>query len=220
MEIIAVCDLKKYYETGSQTVKALDNVNLTVNSGEFVAVVGASGSGKTTLLNLLGGIDYPTEGRVIIDGQEIYLLNDEERTIFRRRKIGFVFQAYNLIPILNVYDNVTLPMELDGKRAEPSDVEDILNKLGILDKKYAFPHQLSGGQQQRAAIARALVSKPVILLADEPTGNLDSTAGEEVLQLLLDAKEVYNQTILMITHNGDYARTADRIVQLKDGRIV
>lgn len=220
MPILTAKQLKKYYHQGNNTVKALDGVDLEVEEGEFIAVVGTSGSGKSTLLNMLGGLDYPTAGGVSIRGIEFSKLNDNQLTIFRRRNIGFVFQDYNLVPILNVYDNITLPAELDSTDIDKEFMEDIIESLGLGDKKYALPGQLSGGQQQRVAIARALASKPAILLADEPTGNLDSRTTTEVMGLLKLCKEQYRQTIIMITHNESLAQLCDRVLHIEDGRLV
>lgn len=195
-------------------------MDLSVDDGEFVAVVGTSGSGKSTLLNMLGGLDRPTSGKVIVDGKDIFSLKDEALTIFRRRKIGFVFQAYNLVPVLNVYENIVLPVELDGKNVDKKFVDSIISTLGLEDKVTSLPNQLSGGQQQRVAIARALASKPAILLCDEPTGNLDSRTSQDVLGLLKISSSKYEQTIVMITHNEEIAQMADRIVRIEDGRII
>lgn len=211
--------MKKYYGKGETLVKALDNVSLSIEQGEFVSVVGTSGSGKSTLLHMLGGLDHPTSGTVEVDGQDISQLKDEELTIFRRRKIGFVFQNYNLVPVLNVYENIILPVELDGNQPDKAYVEDILKVLGLDSKKYSLPSQLSGGQQQRAAIARALAAKPAILLADEPTGNLDSATSQDVLSLLKVSSDRFKQTMVMITHNEEIAQLADRIVRIEDGKI-
>ncbi|MCI8635974.1 MAG: ABC transporter ATP-binding protein [Eubacterium sp.] len=219
MEILRTENLKKYYGKGETCVKALDGVNFTVEKGEFVSIVGTSGSGKSTLLNMLGGLDRPTSGSVMIDGKNIGALRDEALTIFRRRKIGFVFQNYNLVPVLNVYENIVLPIELDGNKVDRDFVRHVTETLGLSDKIYALPAQLSGGQQQRVAIARALASKPVILLADEPTGNLDSVTSQEVLELLKATGEQFEQTMVMITHNEEIAQMADRIVRIEDGRI-
>ena len=199
MYILQTSKLKKYYGKGETLVKALDNVSLSIEQGEFVSVVGTSGSGKSTLLHMLGGLDHPTSGTVEVDGQDISQLKDEELTIFRRRKIGFVFQNYNLVPVLNVYENIILPVELDGNQPDKAYVEDILKVLGLDSKKYSLPSQLSGGQQQRAAIARALAAKPAILLADEPTGNLDSATSQDVLSLLKVSSDRFKQTMVMIT---------------------
>ncbi len=219
MEILKASNLKKTYGKGSVEVHALDNVSLTVNKGEFLAIVGTSGSGKSTLLNMLGGLDKPDEGEVIIDGNNLQNMKDEEITIFRRRKIGFIFQAFNLVPVLNVYDNITLPIELDGKKTDKKYIDELITILGLKEKVKSLPTQLSGGQQQRVAIARALASKPAIILADEPTGNLDSKTGLDVLGLLKTTCNKYNQTLIMITHNDEIAQTADRIVRIEDGRI-
>jgi len=220
MEILRTENLKKYYGKGETCVKALDGVDFTVENGEFVSIVGTSGSGKSTLLNMLGGLDRPTSGRVIVDGKNIFSLKEEALTIFRRRKIGFVFQSYNLVPVLNVYENIVLPVELDGNRADRQFVQNIIETLGLESKIYALPSQLSGGQQQRVAIARALAAKPAILLADEPTGNLDSATSADVLGLLKITGERFGQTIVMITHNEEIAQLADRIVRIEDGKIV
>ncbi len=219
MYILQTSKLKKYYGKGETLVKALDNVSLSIEQGEFVSVVGTSGSGKSTLLHMLGGLDHPTSGTVEVDGQDISQLKDEELTIFRRRKIGFVFQNYNLVPVLNVYENIILPVELDGNQPDKAYVEDILKVLGLGSKKYSLPSQLSGGQQQRAAIARALAAKPAILLADEPTGNLDSATSQDVLSLLKVSSDRFKQTMVMITHNEEIAQLADRIVRIEDGKI-
>lgn len=220
MEILMASDLRKTYGKGIAEVHALDNVSLTVNKGEFVAIVGTSGSGKSTLLNMLGGLDKPDAGTVSIDGNELQKMKDEMLTIFRRRKIGFVFQAFNLVPVLNVFDNITIPIELDGKKPDKNYIEELISILGLNDKVNSLPNQLSGGQQQRVAIARALASKPAIILADEPTGNLDTKTGLDVLGLLKTTCHKYNQTLIMITHNQDIAQTADRIIRIEDGRIV
>lgn len=220
MNILETKDLKKYYGTGDNQVKALDNVTLSVEEGELVAIVGCSGSGKSTLLHMLGGLDYPTSGTVKIAGKEIFQLNETELTIFRRRRIGFVFQNYNLVPILSVYENIVLPVELDGRKPEQAFVKDVLQTLGIADKIDRLPGQLSGGQQQRVAIARALIAKPSILLADEPTGNLDSRSTQEVLGLLKLSGERFHQTIIMITHNEALAQLCDRVIHVEDGKIV
>lgn len=219
MEILKTVDLKKYYGTGENMVKALDGVDLSVEEGEFVAVVGTSGSGKSTLLHMLGGLDYATSGNVIVAGKEIFKLNESELTIFRRRNIGFIFQNYNLVPILNVYENIVLPIQLDGEKPDRMFIKEIMQMLGIMEKKSSMPNQLSGGQQQRVAIARALASKPAIILADEPTGNLDSKTSQEVLGLLKLTGEQFHQTIVMITHNDAMAQLADRVIRIEDGRI-
>lgn len=220
MDILQAKDLKKIYGSGNNAVHALDGVNLRVEKGEFVAIVGTSGSGKSTLLHMLGGLDRPTEGTVIVDGQDIFSLKDEALTIFRRRKIGFVFQAYNLVPVLNVYENIVLPIELDGKKINKILIQQIVETLGLENRLDALPNQLSGGQQQRVAIARALASGPAIILADEPTGNLDSRTSQDVLSLLKVTSQKFAQTIVMITHNEEIAQLADRVIHIEDGRIV
>ncbi len=220
MEILQTTNLKKIYGAGENAVHALDGVNISVEKGEFVAIVGTSGSGKSTLLHMLGGLDRPTEGKVIVDGKDISALKDEALTIFRRRKIGFVFQAYNLVPVLNVYENIVMPIELDGAKIDTEFVEQIIHTLGLGERLDALPNQLSGGQQQRVAIARALASAPAIILADEPTGNLDSKTSQDVLNLLKVTGQKFAQTILMITHNEEIAQMADRIIRIEDGRIV
>lgn len=220
MTILQATDLKKIYGTGENQVRALDGVDLEVQKGEFVAVVGTSGSGKSTLLHMLGGLDRPTSGKVIVDGKDIFSLKDEALTIFRRRKIGFVFQAYNLVPVLNVYENIVLPIELDGGKIKKQFVGEIVEMLGLNGRLDALPSQLSGGQQQRVAIARALACAPAILLADEPTGNLDSKTSQDVLSLLKVSSQKFSQTIVMITHNEEIAQMADRIVRIEDGCIV
>lgn len=219
MTILETSDLKKIYGTGENAVHALAGINLKVEQGEFAAVVGTSGSGKSTLLHMLGGLDRPTSGSVTVDGKEIFTLKDEELTIFRRRKIGFVFQNYNLIPTMNVYDNIILPVGLDGNKPDEDYVEKIIETLGLKDKLLNLPNHLSGGQQQRVAIARALASKPAIILADEPTGNLDSRTSQDVLGLLKVTSERFGQTMVMITHNEEIAQMADRIIRIEDGRI-
>ena len=219
MTILSTTHLKKYYGRDESLVKALDDVNLTVEKGEFVSVVGTSGSGKSTLLNMLGGLDRPSSGEVVVDGKNIFSLKEEALTIFRRRKIGFVFQSFNLVPVLNVYENIVLPIELDGNKIDKSFVDSVISTLGLKNKIYALPSQLSGGQQQRVAIARALASKPVILLADEPTGNLDSSTSQDVLGLLKTTGERFAQTMVMITHNEEIAQMAHRIVRIEDGKI-
>ena len=219
MKILETKQLKKYYGSGDTLVKALDGINLSVEQGEFVSMVGTSGSGKSTLLHMLGGLDRPTSGVVRVEGRDISKLKDEELTIFRRRKIGFVFQSYNLVPVLNVYENIVLPIELDGNQMDTAYVKDIIEVLGLEKKKYNLPSQLSGGQQQRVAIARAIASKPAILLADEPTGNLDSVTSQDVLSLLKVTSDRFGQTVVMITHNEEIAQLADRIVRIEDGRI-
>lgn len=212
--------LKKYYKLGDNTVKALDDVNFRVREQEFVAIIGKSGSGKSTLLHMLGGLDVPTSGEVCIAGRNIAGMNREELTIFRRRKVGFIFQSYNLVQDLNVYENIVLPVKLDGKRVDRDFVEEIIQLLQLEDKKAALPGTLSGGQQQRVAIARALAAKPQIILADEPTGNLDSMTSHEVMGLLKVVAKRYAQTIILITHDQDIAQMADRIVRIEDGRII
>ena len=220
MTILQTKDLKKYYGSGDTQVKALDGVDLTVEQGEFVAIVGTSGSGKSTLLHMLGGLDRPTSGTVTVDGKNIFALKDEALTIFRRRKIGFVFQSYNLVPALSVWENIVLPVELDGRKVDRAYVEEVIATLGLEKKLQNLPNQLSGGQQQRVAIARALATKPAILLADEPTGNLDSKTSQDVLSLMKITGQKFSQTMVMITHNEEIAQMADRIVRIEDGRIV
>lgn len=217
MNILQTQNLRKIYGTGETAVHALDGVSLSVEKGTFAAVVGTSGSGKSTLLHMLGGLDRPTSGEVIVDGKNIFSLKDEELTIFRRRKIGFVFQNYNLVPVLNVYENIVLPMQLDGHEPDKSYVEQIVDTLGITDKLNNLPNNLSGGQQQRVAIARALAAKPAILLADEPTGNLDSRTSQDVMGLLKVTNRMFSQTIVMITHNEELAQMADCIFRIEDG---
>lgn len=220
MVILETRDLKKQYGTGETAVHALAGVNLSVENGEFVAVVGTSGSGKSTLLHMLGGLDRATSGKVYVDGKDIFALKDEELTIFRRRKIGFVFQSFNLVPVLSVYENIVLPLQLDGKTVDNAFIGDIAEALGLKEKLNVLPNQLSGGQQQRVAIARALAAKPAILLADEPTGNLDSRTSQDVMGLLKTTSTKFAQTIMMITHNEEIAQLADRIIRIEDGRIV
>ena len=220
MSILETNDLRKIYGSGDTEVKALDGVNLRVENGEFVAIVGTSGSGKSTLLHMLGGLDRPTSGSVIVDGKDIFRLKDEALTIFRRRKIGFVFQSYNLVPVLNVYENIVLPIQLDGRRVDEDFIGKIVKTLGLDGRLDALPSQLSGGQQQRVAIARALAAAPAIVLADEPTGNLDSKTSQDVLGLLKVTSQKFSQTIVMITHNEEIAQMADRIIRIEDGRIV
>ena len=219
MTILSTHDLKKIYGSGESEVRALDGVNFQVEKGEFVAIVGTSGSGKSTLLHMLGGLDRPTSGNVTVDGKEIFTLKDEELTIFRRRKIGFVFQNYNLVPVLNVYENILLPIQLDGDSPDQGYIKEIIDILGLASKLNNLPNNLSGGQQQRVAIARALASKPAIILADEPTGNLDSRTSQDVLSLLKVTGQKFSQTIVMITHNEAIAQMADRIIRIEDGRI-
>lgn len=220
MVILKTENLNKYYGKDENLVKALDKVNIEINKGEFVAIVGTSGSGKSTLLHMLGGLDRASEGKVIVDGKDIFTMNDDNLTIFRRRNIGFVFQSYNLVPILNVYENIVLPIELDGNKIDEAYVDSIIETLGLSEKIYNLPNALSGGQQQRVAIARALATKPSIILADEPTGNLDSKTEQEVLGLLKVTSKKFNQTIVMITHNEQIAQMADRIIRIEDGKIV
>ena len=220
MRILETHDLHKIYGSGDTEVRALDGVNLAVENGEFVAIVGTSGSGKSTLLHMLGGLDRPTSGSVVVDGKDIFQLKDEALTIFRRRKIGFVFQSYNLVPVLNVYENIALPIQLDGRKVDDAFIRQIVKTLGLNGRLDALPGQLSGGQQQRVAIARALAAKPAILLADEPTGNLDSVTSQDVLSLMKVSSQKFQQTIVMITHNEEIAQMADRIIRIEDGRIV
>lgn len=220
MKILETKHLKKYYGEGDSLVKAVDDINISVEKGEFVAIVGTSGSGKTSLLNLLGGLDYADSGEVIIGGQSLLHMKDEERTVFRRRNIGFIFQNYNLVSMLNVYKNVVLPIRLDGNKPDEEFVSEILKLLGLTEKVKNRPNQLSGGQQQRVAIARALAAKRQIVLADEPTGNLDSRTSAEVMGLLQMTSREFNQTIIMITHNEEIAQLADRIIHLEDGKVV
>ncbi|MDY8047763.1 ABC transporter ATP-binding protein [Paenibacillus polymyxa] len=220
MGLLKTQALRKHYGNGDTAVHALDGVNLEVESGEFVAIVGTSGSGKSTLLHMLGGLDRPTSGDVTIDGKDIFTLKDEELTIFRRRKIGFVFQNYNLVPVLNVYENIVLPIELDGKEPDKAHVDKIVHTLGLDHKMNNLPNNLSGGQQQRVAIARALAAKPAIILADEPTGNLDSKTSLDVMGLIKVSSQQFRQTMVMITHNEEIAQMADRIIRIEDGKIV
>ena len=220
MTILETIDLKKTYGKGDTAVHALDGVNLKVENGEFVAIVGTSGSGKSTLLHMLGGLDRPTSGKVFVDGKDIFSLKDEALTIFRRRKIGFVFQSYNLVPVLSVYENIVLPIQLDGGKEDRKYVDQVIETLGLSKKLNSYPNQLSGGQQQRVAIARAIAAKPAIILADEPTGNLDTKTSQDVLGLLKITSERFSQTIVMITHNEEIAQMADRIIRIEDGRIV
>ena len=220
MTILETKDLRKFYGSGDTQVKALDGVDLSVENGEFVAIVGTSGSGKSTLLHMLGGLDRPTSGAVLVDGKDIFSLKDEELTIFRRRKIGFVFQSYNLVPVLSVYENIVRPIQLDGGKVDQSYVNQVIEALGLEQKLQNLPSQLSGGQQQRVAIARALATKPAIILADEPTGNLDSKTSQDVLSLMKVTGQKFAQTMVMITHNEEIAQMADRIVRIEDGRIV
>ena len=220
MSILQTIDLKKYYGTEPNITRALDGVNFSVDEGEFVAVVGTSGSGKSTLLHMMGGLDTPTSGSVFVRDKDISKMNEEQLTIFRRRNIGFIFQNYNLVPILNVYENIVLPVELDGDTADQRFMDNVVNMLGLDDKLKNMPNHLSGGQQQRVAIARALITKPAIILADEPTGNLDSKTSADVLGLIKRTSTEFHQTVVMITHNNDIAHLADRIVHIEDGKIV
>lgn len=220
MDIITIRNLKKYYGSGSSLVKALDGVDLTIAQGEFAAIVGASGSGKTTLLNMMGGLDAPTEGGVIVDGVKLAGLREEQRAVFRRKKVGFIFQNYNLIPTLTVEENILFPLDLDGSEPDENYLEELVELLGLGDKRQAYPGMLSGGQQQRVAIARALMPKPSIILADEPTGNLDSQNGQNVAGLLKMTTELYHRTLVLITHNLELAQLADRVIRMQDGRII
>ena len=220
MEILKVENLTKIYGKGTTKVVALDNVSFSVSKGEFVAIVGASGSGKSTLLHLIGGVDRPTSGNVFIDGKDIYKLDDDKLAIFRRRQVGLVYQFYNLIPILNVEENITLPLDLDNRKANKEYLESLIKLLGLESRKHHLPNELSGGQQQRTSIGRALVTNPTIILADEPTGNLDSKSSDEIVELLRKSNKEYKQTIIMITHNMEIAKCADRIIQIEDGKIV
>ena len=219
MSVLQTIDLKKYYGEEPNITRALDGVNFSVDDGEFVAVVGTSGSGKSTLLHMMGGLDTPTSGSVFVRDKDLSKMNDEQLTIFRRRNIGFIFQNYNLVPILNVYENIVLPVELDGDTADQRFMDDVVNMLGLDDKLKNMPNHLSGGQQQRVAIARALITKPAIILADEPSGNLDSKTSADVLGLIKRTSAEFHQTVVMITHNNDIARLADRIVRIEDGKI-
>jgi len=220
MEILKVENLTKIYGKETTKVVALDNVSFSVEKGEFVAIVGASGSGKSTLLHLIGGVDRPTSGKVFIDGKDIYSLNDDKLAIFRRRQVGLVYQFYNLIPILNVEENITLPLDLDNRKVNDEHLKELLKLLGLENRKTHLPNQLSGGQQQRTSIGRALITNPTIVLADEPTGNLDSKASDEIVELLRKSNKEYRKTIIMITHNMEIAKCADRIIKLEDGKIV
>lgn len=219
MSVLQTVDLKKYYRQGETVTKALDGVSLEINAGEFVSIVGTSGSGKSTLLHMMGGLDSPTSGRVLINGEEISGKNAEQLTVFRRRHIGFVFQNYNLVPVLNVYENIVLPVQLDGRNVDEKLMTEIVNVLGMKDKLEVLPNNLSGGQQQRVSIARALLAKPEIILADEPTGNLDSKTTQDVLSLLKVTSMKFHQTVVMITHNEAIAQLADRIIRIEDGKI-
>ncbi len=220
MEILRVENLSKAYGKGENKVVALDNVSFSVEKGEFVAIVGASGSGKSTLLHLVGGVDRPTKGKVFIDGKNIYEMNDDKLAIFRRRQVGLIYQFYNLIPILNVEENITLPLELDNREVDKKTLKELLELLGLEHRSKHLPNELSGGQQQRVSIGRALITNPAIILADEPTGNLDSKSSDEIVALLKKSNKEYNQTIIMITHNMEIAKEADRIIKIEDGRIV
>ena len=218
--MLKVENLKRYYKTNDVEVRALDGVSFDVEKGQFISIIGASGSGKSTLLHLLGGLDYPTSGKVLIDGTDIYALKDDERTIFRRRNIGFVFQAYNLLPMLNVYENIIIPFGLDGDKVDKKYVDSVIDILEISDQKYKMPNELSGGQQQRVAIARALVTKPSLILADEPTGNLDSKSSSQVVYLLKKINKELGNTILMITHDDAVAQAAEKTIRIEDGKLV
>lgn len=220
MEILKVENLTKIYGEGQNKVVALDNVSFSVEKGEFVAIVGASGSGKSTLLHLLGGVDKPTKGKVFVDGKDIYNLSEDNLAIFRRREVGLIYQFYNLIPILNVEENITLPLELDNRKVNKEDLNNLLKKLGMYNRRTHLPNELSGGQQQRASIGRALITHPAIILADEPTGNLDSKSSDEIVELLRKTNKEYKQTIIMITHNMEIAKIADRIIEIEDGHIL
>ncbi len=220
MEILRVEKLTKVYGKGENKVVALDNVSFSVDKGEFVAIVGASGSGKSTLLHLLGGVDRPTSGKVFINGTDIFKMNDDKLAIFRRRQVGLIYQFYNLLPILNVKENITLPLELDNVKPDEEEVKELLKVLGLLNRSNHLPNELSGGQQQRTSIGRALITKPSIVLADEPTGNLDSKASEEIVLLLKKSNKELKQTIILITHNLEIAKMADRVITLEDGKIV
>ncbi len=220
MEILRVENLNKTYGKGENQVKAVDNVSFSVQKGEFVAIIGASGSGKSTLLHLIGGVDRPTSGKVFIDGKDIYTLNDDNLAIFRRRQIGLIYQFYNLIPVLNVAENITLPTKLDGRDVDERRLNDLLKILGLEKRKYNLPNQLSGGQQQRVSIGRAMMNEPALMLADEPTGNLDSKASEEIISLLRLSNKKYNQTVIVITHDEKIALEADRIITIDDGKII
>ena len=220
MEILRVENLCKQYGKGENKVIALNNVSFKVNKGEFVAIVGASGSGKSTLLHLIGGVDRPTSGKVFIDGKDIYKFNDDELAIFRRRQVGLIYQFYNLIPILNVEENITLPLKLDNKNIDKQRLDELIKVLGLEERRTHLPNELSGGQQQRTSIGRAMITNPAIILADEPTGNLDSKASDEIVTLLKKSNKDYKQTIIMITHNLEIAKVADRIIKIEDGKIV
>lgn len=220
MEILRIENLNKIYGKGDNQVKAVDNVSFSVEKGEFVAIIGASGSGKSTLLHLIGGVDRPTSGKVFIEGKDIYSLNDDNLAIFRRRQIGLIYQFYNLIPVLNVAENITLPTKLDGRDVNEKRLDELLKTLGLEKRKYNLPNQLSGGQQQRVSIGRAIINEPALMLADEPTGNLDSKASEEIISLLKLSNKKYNQTVIVITHDEKIALEADRIITIDDGKII
>ena len=220
MEILKIENLNKIYGKGDNQVKAVDNVSFSVEKGEFVAIIGASGSGKSTLLHLIGGVDRPTSGKVFIEGKDIYSLNDDNLAIFRRRQIGLIYQFYNLIPVLNVAENITLPTKLDGRDVDEKRLDELLKTLGPEKRKYNLPNQLSGGQQQRVSIGRAIINEPALMLADEPTGNLDSKASEEIISLLKLSNKKYNQTVIVITHDEKIALVADRIITIDDGKII
>jgi len=219
MEILKVENLSKFYGKGETQVKALDHVSFSINQGEFVAIVGPSGSGKSTMLHMLGGVDRPTSGKVIINGTNIYSLNNDELAVFRRKEIGLIYQFYNLIPVLNVEENITLPVHLDNNKVEKKKLDEIIETLGLKDRRKHLPNQLSGGQQQRVSIGRSLIATPSIILADEPTGNLDSKNSREILDLLKKSNKEYNQTLIMITHDNDIAKEADRIITIEDGKM-
>ena len=220
MEILRIENLNKIYGKGDNQVKAVDNASFSVEKGEFVAIIGASGSGKSTLLHLIGGVDRPTSGKVFIEGKDIYSLNDDNLAIFRRRQIGLIYQFYNLIPVLNVAENITLPTKLDGRDVDEKRLDELLKTLGLEKRKYNLPNQLSGGQQQRVSIGRAIINEPALMLADEPTGNLDSKASEEIISLLKLSNKKYNQTVIVITHDEKIALEADRIITIEDGKII
>ena len=220
MEILKIENLNKIYGKGDNQVKAVDNVSFSVEKGEFVAIIGASGSGKSTLLHLIGGVDRPTSGKVFIEGKDIFSLNDDNLAIFRRRQIGLIYQFYNLIPVLNVAENITLPTKLDGRDVDEKRLDELLKTLGLEKRKYNLPNQLSGGQQQRVSIGRAIINEPALMLADEPTGNLDSKASEEIISLLKLSNKKYNQTVIVITHDEKIALEADRIITIDDGKII
>ena len=220
MELLKVENLTKTYGKGDNLVRAVDNISFSIEKGEFVAIVGSSGSGKSTLLHLIGGVDRPTSGKVYIEGKDIYSLNDDALAIFRRRQVGIIYQFYNLIPILNIEENITLPCELDGKKTDKKQLSELLTTLGLTKRRTHLPNQLSGGQQQRVSIGRSLINNPSIVLADEPTGNLDSKASEEIVELLRLSNKKYNQTIVIITHDLEIAKLADRVIKIEDGKIV